>query len=163
MIPRMVCVLLIGLAQWLPSASSAADWSSCADDLDRLRRASSDAADIANDVESKADEFQNCKSFPEIYDLLKDGCSYKAHSYRSAKSSLDLELDTVNRRARSVSSSCSVAISAIDIPATSLEPSKDYLWCDIYRPYKGKLPTEKLIKLCTEYKSEPDCRKCLAK
>jgi hypothetical protein len=40
----------------------AADWYSCADDLDSLRRAARDASDAASDVKSKAEELENCKN-----------------------------------------------------------------------------------------------------
>ncbi|MBU2227408.1 MAG: hypothetical protein KJ936_07035, partial [Proteobacteria bacterium] len=99
--------LLVLFFVWLsPSLSNSTDWYSCADDLDRLRRAARDAADVANDVKSKADDFENCKRFPDIYDLIQDRCRGKAYDYQSALSNLESELNTVDRRIRSVSSSC---------------------------------------------------------
>ena len=60
----------------------AADWDSCQDDLDTLRRRTSDASDQASEVrdayeelQQKRQEVEECRSYPRIYDLLRYGCS----------------------------------------------------------------------------------------
>jgi len=106
---------------------TAQDWSSCADDLDRLRRGARNASDAAEQAKYAAEqaeyareELENCLMFPDVYDLLEDGCqSYRwdyesarsdyesAYSeYESARSNVESELDTVGRRIRNVNGSC---------------------------------------------------------
>ena len=181
-------VILSGLVVGLTlSAASAADWDSCADDLDRLRRAARDAADKANDVKSKSDdvkskseEFENCKRYPDMYDLLRDRCRSKASDYQSAQSDyrsalsdyqnalsdLESELGTVDSRIRSVRSSCGYALGTTGSPSFSQpQPSgSGNPACALYRNYKGKLPLETLLKTCTQSQSmsEAECKKCLA-
>jgi hypothetical protein len=47
-----------------------------------------DAAEIASDLESMEsdlenlkDEYENCLQFPDVYDLMGDGCRYKRDEY----------------------------------------------------------------------------------
>lgn len=174
-------VILSGLVVGLTlSAASAADWGSCADDLDRLRRAARDAADKANDVksksedvESKSEEFENCKRYPDMYDLLGDRCRSKASDYESALSDyesalsdLESELGTVDSRIRSVRSSCEYDLGTTGLPSLSQPPPSrsGNRACALYRSYKGKLPLETLLKTCTQSQSmsEAECKKCLA-
>lgn len=118
MLRTPVGCILITLASLMPLPSFASDWNSCADELDRLRRASRDATDAANEVKSKADELENCKQYPDMYDDHGDGCSSKASDYRSALGTLKSELDTVNRRIKSVSSYCGVNLSTLGESST---------------------------------------------
>jgi len=96
------------------SSIFAADWDSCADELDDLRQAVSDAEDAARDVQSKADNYEQCKLLP-IMDLWNDGCRTMASGYRYKLSNLQGELEAVNKRIRSVSSSCSMPVSNIEL------------------------------------------------
>ena len=160
-------VILSGLIVGLTlSTGSAADWGSCADDLDRLRRAARDAADKANDVKSKSEEFENCKRYPDVYDLLGDRCRSKASDYQSALSELESELGTVDSRIRSVRSSCGYDLGTTGSPSLSQpQPSGSRnRYCALYRSYKGKLPLETLLETCTQSQSmsEAECKKCLA-
>ena len=121
--------MLVGFFQFLSSPSGlAGDWSSCADDLDRLRRASRDASEAAERTESakqefedKREELQNCVNYPDIYDLMRDQCQSVRWDYESAKSEyesalsdLESELSTVEHRIRSVEWSCGVSFSRAD-------------------------------------------------
>ena len=139
------------------SPASSADWDSCADDLARLGRASRNAADAANDVKSKADDFESCKRNPDFYDFMRDGCRSKAYDYQSATSTLESELSTVDSRVRSVSLSCGMNLSS-----RRRVPSSGNQMCDLIRSYKNRLPLETLIKSCTQSMSEAECRKCLS-
>lgn len=159
--------IVVGMSFLAPfSVSLAVDWDSCADDLDRLRRASRDASDVANDVKSKTDDFENCRRFPDVYDLLRDRCQSKRWDYQSAMQSLKSELDTVDSRIRSVRLSCGYNLSSIEGPPTGLAPSplrsqSDQL-CELYRSYRGRLPMQNLLELCRKSISDAECRKCLA-
>jgi hypothetical protein len=161
---KWIALLVFVFVGFLPSLAFSADWDSCADDLDRLRRAARDATDVANDVKSKADDFENCKRYPDTYDLMQDRCRSKAYDYQSALSNLESELNTVDRRVRSVSSSCGIDLSSIGTPSYQKPrtPSSGNRICDIYRSYMNKVPLETLIKTCTQSMSEAECRKCLA-
>ena len=139
-----------------------ADWDSCAYDLDRLRRAARDATDVANDVKAKADELEQCRQYPEIYDLLRDRCRSKVSDYQSARSDLESELSTVASRIRSVSSSCGVDLSPARSSSFAKPEATGDRTCDLYRSYKNKLPFESLLKACTKSMSEAECRKCLS-
>lgn len=146
------------------SSASAANWESCADDLDRLRRAARDATDKANDVKTKGEEFENCKRYPDTYDLMRDRCRSKASDYQSALSDLESELGTVDSRIRSVRSSCGFDLGATGSPSYSRPqaPSSGNRACDLYRSYKGKLPMKTLLETCSKTMSEVECGKCLS-
>src|SRR5687767_3938316 len=85
---------LMGVVLALGCASAvAADWDQCANELDYLKRRSSDAADKARDAESKKaefeskrDELQRCVQYPQVYDLMRDRCQSTRSSYESARS-----------------------------------------------------------------------------
>jgi chromosome segregation ATPase len=108
-------VLLILIFIYIPFAQ-ASDWSSCADDLDRLRRAARDASDLAQQVElakqefeSKKRELENCLNYPETYAFMRDRCQSLRWGYESALSrykselsNLESELNTIESRIRSV-------------------------------------------------------------
>lgn len=52
-------VVLLGLL--FAVVSHATEWDSCADDLDRLRRAARDATDVAERVKSAAYDLESCR------------------------------------------------------------------------------------------------------
>jgi len=150
-----------------------ADWSSCQSDLDTLRRRASDASDQASNVESASEEmeskrreFEDCRLFPGIYDIWKDGCSSQADQSRnarsrleSAKSDLESALDDVDSALRSVSASCDFSFSSS--PVVGVQRGSDRL-CRLLQRYKGQLPTEKLLETCRKAgRSEEQCTACL--
>jgi DNA repair exonuclease SbcCD ATPase subunit len=151
-----------------------ADWSSCQDDLDRLRRRASDASDKASEVESassdlqsKKDEYEQCRSYPRIYDIYRDRCRSLADEYETARSNFESEksdlesaLDDVDSALRSVSGSCGFAFSA-GSRATTGQPGGDSL-CRLLQRYKGRMPLEKLMETCTKAGlTVEQCRVCL--
>jgi len=137
-----------------------ADWGSCADDLDRLRRASRTAADVAEQVKSKASDLENCRRFPGSYDLLRDRCQSRATDYEGEVSRLKLELATMNFIVRSASSSCEVDLGSARGGVS--KPSTGNRQCDAYRTYKGLIPDATLMQICTKSLSEQECKKCLS-
>jgi len=170
----IIIVFLVFFFQFLSAAPAISDdWSSCADDLDRLRRASRDASEAAERAESakqefedKRDELQNCINYPDIYDLMQDQCQSLRWDYESAKSDyesalsdLESELSTVESRIRSVESSCGVSFSRAS-GATQSKPKKQ-LNCSVFRSFIGKLPQNTILDYCKKYMSESECKKCL--
>ena len=141
-----------------PSIGISSDWGSCADDLDRLRRASSDANDAATQAESDEDEYENCKNYPDTYDLYGDRCRSVADEYRDSLDALENALDTVNDRVRSVALSCGMPLPAVAGPR--IERSGDRL-CNLYRSYKGRMSDQLLMQQCTVSKPESECTKCI--
>lgn len=143
------------------SAASAADWDSCADNLYQLRRAAQNAADKANEVKGKSEEFENCRRHPDMYDLLGDRCQSKASDYESAARGLENELDTVDSRIRSVRSSCGYDLASVGPAYQGHTPNSGNRFCDLYRSYKGRMPLDALLKTCKQSMSEAECKKCL--
>ena len=175
-LPRRITitVAVFVLASW---PAIAADWSSCASDLDTLRRRASEASDTAEEADSKKreyedamEEYRNCRSMPSVYDLLRDGCEsqrWEAESardnYRSALSDLESALDDVDSSVRSVSSSCEVDIGSVSARATHLNalPPNLRQRCAVYARYIGRLPNEKLRELCRQHNTASDCARCI--
>lgn len=149
----------------------AADWSSCQDDLDRLRRRASDASDAASNVrdaaeraERKRREWENCRTFPEVYDLWRDRCQspqreYEGarRSYESVKTDLESKLEDVDSVLRSVESSCDYSFGARGAGT----PYSGDPFCRLLQRYKGRVPTAALLETCKKSRSEEECKKCL--
>jgi hypothetical protein len=167
---RIVTVILIfGFITF----AHAADWSSCADELDRLRRAARDASDAAQQVESakeelesNKDELENCINYPQMYDLMRDRCQSKRwdydsalSNYKSQLSNLENELNTVESRIRSVQWSCDFQFAIASPTGTTKAPGEDP--CSTYRNYKNRLPISTLVEICKKYMTEDECKKCL--
>ena len=70
------------------SQASAGDLSSCADDLDRLKRASNDASYKASEANSKSDDFDSCRRGSPSDQYGQDECNRKSNDYRSALNDL---------------------------------------------------------------------------
>lgn len=149
----------------------AADWSSCHDDLDTLHSRASDASDAAEQVsqaadelETKRQEWQDCRAFPEVHDLLRDGCQSQRSDYESArdeyesaKSTLESELDDVDSAIRSASASCGYSFTAgTSTPRARVDPM-----CRLLQRYKGRVPPATLLETCKKSRSEADCKRCL--
>jgi len=157
------------------STVGAADWSTCHDDLDRLRRASSDASNAAEevdqaaqDVESKRDDVESALRYLRI---CNRDCWYERSRYNSAKadyesakgdfeskkSDLASGLDDVASRVRDVESSCDYTI----VSGTAGRSPTTDRFCALLRRYKGRMNDQRLMETCRQSRSEEDCRKCL--
>lgn len=158
------------------ATAMAQDWSSCASDLDDLRRRADDASNVAEETDSKQrkfksaeEELRQCVQFPQVYDLWRDGCRSKRSEYDSARSayrsqldSLKSALDDVDYKIRSASSSCGYDMTrmlgpAPTVPAGVQRPEQ----CAVYLRYKGRLPLPALLDACSKHMSPDQCRKCL--
>jgi hypothetical protein len=144
----MVIVVLVGTRFVF-----AADWSSCAYELERLQRAARDASYVAQELDQKGQDYESCKTYPDTYDLLEDQCESKRYAYQRAANDLESSLDTVDSRIRSMSSSCGLDRKQV--------PSSGDPICDLYRGYKGQFSDEALLNICIKSNSEAMCRKCL--
>jgi hypothetical protein len=162
--------IVIAFLLWTASAL-AADWDSCEDDLDRLRRRASDASDaastvrdMADDLRQKRDELQQCLSYPQAFDLLQDNCQslrweYEnaRSSYESAMSDLEGNLDDISSTLRSIEYSCGYAFGA----GASGRKSTGDSFCRLLQRYKATVSAATLLQICMKSKSEADCKKCL--
>ena len=146
----VVVFLTLAGALIFSSTAAAASWFACADSLDSLRSASSSASDMANAVKSKESDLDSCTRYPQIYDLLKDGCSYQNSSYQSAIRLLQLELASVRSRSNMVNLSCG---------NSGPQVSSGNPMCDLFNAYKGTLPNNTLLESCRKSMSDAECRR----
>lgn len=146
-------VLKAALLMTVCVSASAADFSSCSYELDRLRKAARDASDKASDAHSKQGDLESCKRDQQYN---RRDCS-SANSYlQSAVNDLSSELDTVSRRIKSVSAECTVGNGSGGGSQTG-DPS-----CDLYRSYLGRLPFKTIMEYCTPTRGEATCQACLS-
>ncbi len=160
----LAALMLLNVPFCYPCHVLAADWSSCASDLDDVHSASDYASDAAReaheaqeDVESKRSDLESCSS----------DCDIERSDYEDANSeladkvdALEGELSTLDSRIRDASASCEYELGA----SAAIEPhpkSKSSSPCAIYQRYKGRLPLETILKVCSRSMSESECRKCL--
>lgn len=155
---------------------AAQDWSSCSSDLDSLRRRAGDASSNADDTDSAhrkfksaEDELRQCVQMPQVFDLMRDGCRMKRSEYDSARSDYrskleDLKngLDDVDSKVRSAGSSCGFNFTRVlGPPPVVPQGVQNPEACAVYLRYKGRLPPQSLLDLCTKQMPADQCRKCL--
>jgi hypothetical protein len=77
------------------------------------KRAQSSVEDSYERYKQTVDDYKNCRSYPDIYDLMRDRCQSRRWEVDSVKSEADRDLSTFNSRMRglanafdSVASSC---------------------------------------------------------
>lgn len=176
MVVKMAMCFVIGSSCLSPTYSMAQDWDGCSSDLDSLRRRASDASSVASDTADKSKRFKdaeselrNCRQFPQVYDLLRDGCSFKRNEYESAKSnyqsqisSLKSSLDDVDSKVRDASGSCGYELTRVNGPAPTIpEGVQNKESCAIWLRYKSRLPIATLVDGCAKTTPIDQCRKCL--
>jgi len=174
--PFKLAVVAICLTLGALHPSHAEDWSSCASDLDDLRRRAADASTSAEEADQKQrrlksaeDELRQCKQYPQVYDLMRDRCQSKASdldsarsSYRSSLAALRSSLDDVDSKNRSAASSCGFDLGRVlgpppAIPAGVRSPEQ----CAVYLRYKGRFPKQTLLDVCSKQMTLDECKKCL--
>lgn len=150
----------------VPLALADPDWDSCHDDLDRTRRAASEASDAAEDLKSKNDDFEQCKRDPESYDHRGDGCRSLRSDYESAIGDLQSKMGDLDSRLRDVQSSCGYEFTINRMSA--MEASKQHLdaanqrLCTSYRSFMSiGLTAQDVLRMCTSQKDEEWCKSCL--
>jgi hypothetical protein len=149
-----------------PLALPNPDWDSCHDDLDRTRRAASEASDAAEELKSKSEDFEQCKRDPESYDRRGDGCRSHRSDYESAVDDLRSKMEDLDRRLRDVQSSCGFEFTINRM--SPLKASKQHLdaanqrLCASYRSFMSSgLTSQDVLKMCTSQKDEEWCKSCL--
>lgn len=76
----------------VPSVAIAENLSSCTSSLSDLEDGAREAHSSAEEAESECQEYEDCRTFPEVYDLLEDGCELSRMGCHSAVNSLNAEL-----------------------------------------------------------------------
>src|SRR5713101_4931568 len=160
-------VIALGIFSVAPTAHAPTlDLDSCHDDLDRLRRAASDASDAAEDAESKRKDFEDCKRDPDIYDLMGDGCHGRRSDYQSALSDLESKMDDLDSRLQSVQSSCGYEFSVNRL--SSLEAAQRHQQaaqrrlCVSFQGFLGLgMPPESVLQMCEKNMDVQWCKACL--
>jgi len=167
------------LVSWMGigSAIYAVDWASCGSALDDVRSAADNASDLAQEAgqakdefESARDEYQECRQFPEVYDLLKDGCQSQREEAESARENLEVAvqsvtdaLDEVDRAMSDVGDSCGHQIvhttRAQPVPGVSAGNQKI---CSTLRRSRNGTSSASLMGLCKTVMPETECRACLS-
>lgn len=89
-----------------PFQAFSQDWSSCEYDLSKLESVADDASDIASDLESLKNDYEDCLQYPDTYDLMDDGCESQRADYEYKLSELDDEMNNLMRNVRGSLSSC---------------------------------------------------------
>ena len=143
----------------------AADWSSCASDLDDVHTASDDAADAARggadeakeDLESKRSDLELCSGDCDIersdYDDAKSELEDKIHAVKG-------ELSTLDSNIQAASTSCEYELGSS--AGNSLHAkSKPFDPCSIYQRNKDRFPLKTILNICMGSMSESECKKCL--
>jgi hypothetical protein len=88
--------ILLSLAFLAVPSMAVDDWASCQSALENVKSQSSRAVDAASEAENAAgtlnearDDLRDCRTYPDVYDLMGDHCRSKQWDVDSAKSSLD--------------------------------------------------------------------------
>lgn len=123
----------------------------------------------AKRFKSAEEDLRNCSQFPEVYDLMRDRCYGKRSEYESQRSAynsqlsdLRSKLEDVDYKIRSVNNSCGVSLTAAlgpppKVPAGVSRPDQ----CALYLRYKGSLPLQTIVDVCSKQMPADECRKCL--
>jgi chromosome segregation ATPase len=180
---RLAVPVLIAAAILLTTSNavptSALDWDTCHDELDRARRLSSDASDAAEEahakrgeVESKLNELEECRRYPEIYDLMRDGCRSKrsdyesvSKDYESAVEDFESKMEDLDGRLDSVQSECSYEfrlnrMSALEASNQRRDAAGRRL-CTSYKHFMPMLTPQNVLELCKKDMNEQWCKTCL--
>ena len=138
------------------------DLDSCHDDLDRLRRMSSEASDAAEEAESKRNDFEDCERNPELH----YGCRSQGSDYESALSDLESKMDDVDSRLQSVQSSCDYQftinrMSGLEASQRRLEASKLRLCNSLKKFLSLGMTPANVLQMCKANSDEQSCKACL--
>jgi hypothetical protein len=159
-------LVLISVVLITVSLASASDWSSCQDDLDRLRRGAEHAAYTADRVRSKEDDLEKAQQNLRSCRTRSTDCWSEQSRYRSvlsdfesAKIALESDLDIVSSRIRSVESSCGYDLGQGGFTTSGSRPGDRM--CLLMRQLKDSLSNDALLDMCKKSKSEEECKKCL--
>ena len=148
------------------------DWDSCHDELDRTRRAASDASDAAEEAQSKLSDLENCRRDPDTYDLMGDGCRSRRSTYESAVGDyesvvgdFESKMEDLDSRLDSTQSECEYEftlnrVSSSDAANQRLGAANRRL-CSSYKRLMPLLTPQNVLDMCKKNMSEQWCKSCL--
>jgi hypothetical protein len=160
-----IALLSIGTAARAPLV----DFDSCHDDLDRVRRAASDASDAAEEAQSKRRDIEDCTQDSES----RQGCHSQQSDYQSAVGDLESDMDDLDSRLRSVQASCEYEftinlMSSSDASQRKLKSSQRRLEASRQRlcvSLKGLMSLgatpQAALQVCKTNMAEELCKACL--
>jgi hypothetical protein len=159
----IICVVLITATA---AQSPTIDPGSCHDDLDYLRKAASEASEAADNSKSKRDDFDDCKQYPETYDLMHDNCRSAAGDYQSALNDLEGKMDDLDGRQRSVQDSCGYQftinkLNSSEVAQRRLEAAQRRLCASYHKMFDLGMSRDTALQMCKSQTDEQWCKQCL--
>ena len=162
------------IALSIGSLHGGSGFDSCSDELDRLKRAASDAGDKAKEAQNAEDDLDAarhrmedaCSSsslFPSQYRCQSARSEYqsKKSDFESASDDFGSEYDTVQSRMRSVQSAC-VSAAAPLVPIPGVAPEYQRMCRSIRRLATLGLNAQNLATTCSSVGLPADqCGACL--
>ena len=145
------------------SAASAADWSMCENALRSLDMAASMAASAASEADWSESALEKCRALPATFDLMRDNCRSAASTHKTDVDAVQRQLHALRFNTNSVRASCGVDIEGPSASTSERVSASPYeRQCNLFRSYRGRLPDAGINKVCAEFMSESDCKKCLS-
>jgi hypothetical protein len=103
-------ILLLGVVLGPPAAAVAAPWdAACTAALTGVADAASSLQTAQHEVQQRYQRFEEhlkgyeaCRTFPEVYDVLRDRCEQKRSVTEAARSEADKSLSAFNARVRAL-------------------------------------------------------------
>lgn len=164
-----ICLCTLFMLIWLspPKVFGAADWGTCASDLDDVRQASDDASSAAEETQSAQEELESAR---DALSTCSGDCETERSEYDDARDDLHTKTDelrddfsTLDDKISFASSSCEYELGG---PPThprqrAASSTKAVDRCAPYKRYKGRLPDGTILTVCTKHMSELECKRCL--
>lgn len=161
---RLMFTTFVILGMTIPSH---ADWSDCASSLTKLHGAARDASGYAEGLENSKREAEeekkkldNCRRYPEMYDLFSDGCetargrsTNAQNSYKSALSQFAFQLEEVRSHTKKVESSCADSDGTRRLDPRTL--------CTLLKQMRKEYSDAEILEACKTQAEEVFCRSCL--
>jgi transketolase len=168
----------------------AEEWGSCADELDNLRNAVSEALNAAKNTEDtrkkfkenmsklkeKKDELDNCIDYPISHDPHHDNCETlkseynnaidyyisSRYEYQTALDALESRLSDVQNKMSRVEYPCGIDFSSsFPFQDKGKEIRDESPECEFVLKYKGELSDKVILEICAKHFSFEKCLKCL--
>ena len=102
---HVICVAICMLGA--VASLRAADLRDCAQQLRDVEsdagpaaEAADEAADAKEALDTARDDYRECRQYPDIYDLLHDGCSSQRDDYETARQTFNSAIEEYNSAAR---------------------------------------------------------------
>jgi uncharacterized protein (DUF885 family) len=138
--------------------SALSDVESAAEDAQRAQR---EVEDSYERYKQTLDDYNNCRSYPQIYDLMRDRCQSQRWDVESAKSSAESDLDTFNSRMRSLADAFENATGSCggSVARGGRAPSRT---CAMIKAMRSRSTEEQVLAFCKNVGvTESECRRCM--